>query len=41
MAEVGFIDSSHEIFRGDLRVILRGHKRRDGSSVQVRYEANV
>lgn len=37
MAHVGFIEGSHEIFRGDVHVTLRGHKRRNGSSVQIRY----
>jgi hypothetical protein len=41
MAHVGFIEGSHEIFRGDLHVTLRGHKRRNGSSVQLRYDENV
>jgi hypothetical protein len=38
MAHVGFIEGSHEIFRGDLHVTLRGHRRRNGSRVQLGYD---
>ena len=41
MAHEGFIEGSHEIFRGGLYVTLRRHKRRNDSSVQIRYDENI